>query len=168
MIYLVTSVFYSGYFGQGTGPLLLYNLRCTGTESSLLSCSHSVVGVTSCSHSNDAGVACSSCKLYVSSSVCHIGTSTHIILLVMITCVIILLYLALILGITIIRHTLHAPLECNVYVDKYSVMGKVSLMCGPCFLTFDPCIRHQWYSSADGWSHTRGRSSGSVCEWKVE
>ena len=60
----MTSVFYSGYFGQGTGPLLLSSLGCYGTESSLLSCSHSVVGVASCSHSNDAGVVCSSCKLY--------------------------------------------------------------------------------------------------------
>ena len=64
VIYLVTSVFYNGYFGRGTGRLLLYSLRCTGTESSLLRCSHSVVGVATCSHSNDAGVVCSSCKLY--------------------------------------------------------------------------------------------------------
>ena len=65
VIYLVTSVFYGGYFGQGTGPLILYSLGCTGTESSLLRCSHSIVGVATCSHSNDAGVVCSSCKLYM-------------------------------------------------------------------------------------------------------
>ena len=50
-------------FGQGTGPLLLYYLVCTGTESSLLSCSHGVVGVSSCSHYDDAGVVCPTCKL---------------------------------------------------------------------------------------------------------
>ena len=50
-------------FGQGTGPLFLCNVRCTGTESSLLRCSHQVVGITPCSHSNDAGVVCSICKL---------------------------------------------------------------------------------------------------------
>ena len=54
---------YRAAFGQGTGPLLLYTVGCTGTESSLLSCSHRVVGVNYCSHSNDAGVVCPSCKL---------------------------------------------------------------------------------------------------------
>ena len=70
MIYSVTSVPYGGYFGRGTGPLLLYNPGCTGTESSLLRCSHSVVGIGSCSHSNDAGVVCSSCKLYTWALLC--------------------------------------------------------------------------------------------------
>ena len=49
---------YRGVFGQGTGPVFLGNVRCTGTESSLLSCSHRGSG---CSHSQDAGVACSPC-----------------------------------------------------------------------------------------------------------
>jgi len=49
-------------FGQGTGPVYLNSVGCTGTESSLLSCSHSGIGVT-CSHSADAGVVCPSCKL---------------------------------------------------------------------------------------------------------
>ena len=53
-------------FGQGTGLLVLYNVGCTGTEFSLLSCSHQVVGITSCSHFKDAGVVCSTCKLYTS------------------------------------------------------------------------------------------------------
>ena len=53
-------------FGQGTGLLVLYNVGCIGTESSLLRCSHQVVGVSSCSHSKDAGVVCSTCKLYTS------------------------------------------------------------------------------------------------------
>ena len=50
-------------FGQGTGPLFLVNVRCTGTESSLLSCSRS--GIAYCSHSSDAGVVCPSCKLCI-------------------------------------------------------------------------------------------------------
>ena len=50
-------------FGQGTGPIYLGNVGCTGTESSLLNCSHSGIGVTSCSHYGDAGVVCPSGKL---------------------------------------------------------------------------------------------------------
>jgi len=46
-------------FGQGTGPVFLSNVGCTGTESSLLSCSP--IGVTYCSHSQDAGVVCPPC-----------------------------------------------------------------------------------------------------------
>ena len=55
-------MFYAA-FGQGTGPILLGNVGCTGTESSLLSCSHSRIGVNYCGHSEDAGVVCPTCKL---------------------------------------------------------------------------------------------------------
>ena len=50
-------------FGQGTGPIYLNSVRCTGTESSLLSCSHSGIGVTYCLHTYDVGVVCPSCTL---------------------------------------------------------------------------------------------------------
>ena len=49
-------------FGQGTGPVLLSNVRCTGTESSLLSCSHDETYLYRCLHDNDAGVVCPPCK----------------------------------------------------------------------------------------------------------
>ena len=54
------SVFYAA-FGQGTGPIYLGNVGCTGMESSLLSCSHSGIGVTYCGHYEDAGVVCQPC-----------------------------------------------------------------------------------------------------------
>ena len=54
---------FNAAFGQGSGPVLLSNVGCTGTESSLLSCSRS--GNSFCSHYSDAGVVCPSCKLCI-------------------------------------------------------------------------------------------------------
>ena len=51
---------YSGaYFGQGSGPIWLDNVQCTGSELTLASCVHLGFNITrSCSHSEDAGVRC--------------------------------------------------------------------------------------------------------------
>jgi len=51
-------------FGQGTGPVFLYGVGCTGTESTLLNCGHSGIRFNWCSHSNDGGVVCP-CRLYL-------------------------------------------------------------------------------------------------------
>ena len=69
LFFLYTFIFYIGtstayinaYFGQGTGQILLSGLGCTGTETSLFSCSfnNNIIGSTNCIHSQDAGVACS-------------------------------------------------------------------------------------------------------------
>ena len=48
------------YFGRGSGPILLYNLQCTGKESYIWDCSHSGwnnVGFF-CDHHEDVGVEC--------------------------------------------------------------------------------------------------------------
>jgi len=50
----------SASFGQGSGPILLDSVTCSGSESTLASCGHLGVGITrSCSHNEDAGVRCS-------------------------------------------------------------------------------------------------------------
>ena len=55
------SPYSNAYFGQGSGPILLDNVTCTGSESTLANCGHLGVGIIrSCSHSEDAGVRCSS------------------------------------------------------------------------------------------------------------
>ena len=45
-------------FGPGSGPILLNNVECNGTESVLVNCSYSTAGLLTCSHLNDAGVRC--------------------------------------------------------------------------------------------------------------
>ena len=49
----------SAGFGQGSGPIWLDSVTCTGSESTLASCGHIGVNITrSCNHSEDAGVRC--------------------------------------------------------------------------------------------------------------
>ena len=45
-------------FGRGSGGIFLDNLYCRGTESRLIDCSHSGIGVHNCDHSADAGLRC--------------------------------------------------------------------------------------------------------------
>jgi len=52
---------YSAAFGQGTGPIWLDRVACSGNEHNLANCTHLGYGVLySCSHAEDAGVVCSS------------------------------------------------------------------------------------------------------------
>ncbi|KAM6141155.1 scavenger receptor cysteine-rich domain-containing protein DMBT1-like [Erethizon dorsatum] len=47
------------HFGPGFGKILLDNVHCTGTESSLSLCTHDSWFTHNCSHEEDAGVICS-------------------------------------------------------------------------------------------------------------
>ena len=60
-----TDVYSSSYccatFGQGSGPIYLDRVSCTGRESSLLDCQYNqneIGNLRSCSHYEDAGVRC--------------------------------------------------------------------------------------------------------------
>ena len=54
------TAFGSAGFGQGSGPIWLDSVTCTGNESTLASCGHFGLNITrSCYHYEDAGVRCS-------------------------------------------------------------------------------------------------------------
>lgn len=50
------------HFGEGTGPIVMDEVRCTGNESFLINCTHDTDH--DCYHGEDAGVICSTPCLY--------------------------------------------------------------------------------------------------------
>ena len=54
---LGVGVYSNAYFGQGTGPIFRDNVRCSGSETKLISCSYSTPTFSD-DHSKDAGIRC--------------------------------------------------------------------------------------------------------------
>ena len=50
----------SAHFGAGSGQIWLDDVKCSGSESSIVNCPHNGWGVENCEHNEDASVICSS------------------------------------------------------------------------------------------------------------
>ena len=63
----------SAGFGEGSGPIWLDNVLCTGSEPTVAGCGHFGVNITrNCSHSEDAGVRCNETQGMYSCSWIHL------------------------------------------------------------------------------------------------
>lgn len=48
---------FKAFYGQGSGPIIINSLECTGVENNILECAFDS-DTSNCSHSDDAGVQC--------------------------------------------------------------------------------------------------------------
>lgn len=58
MCYRSITAYGSAHFGEGSGPILLDDLRCNGYESDIALCNNRGWYNNNCGHGEDAGVSC--------------------------------------------------------------------------------------------------------------
>jgi deleted-in-malignant-brain-tumors protein 1 len=63
----------NGAFGQGNGPILWDDVRCSGLEQRLFDCVHNGLEVHNCDHHQDAGVVCVAGIVFSSYIDLHVG-----------------------------------------------------------------------------------------------
>ena len=71
MLSLAATAFTNARFGQGSGPIVLDDLRCTGNETDLFDCPGTFNH--NCNHGEDAGVSCATVTnsgAYISLDIC--------------------------------------------------------------------------------------------------
>lgn len=81
-IFLGAVAYSRAYFGQGSGPVLLSNVQCVGTEASLIECYWSAHNTHTCLHSEDAGVMCQGVKVLLIAIyriIAYLSTSNSVI-----------------------------------------------------------------------------------------
>ena len=47
-------------FGPGSGPVLMSNMQCSGTEHGPYQCTQDIIGSNTCGHDRDMGIRCQS------------------------------------------------------------------------------------------------------------
>ncbi|XP_067319360.1 deleted in malignant brain tumors 1 protein-like [Anolis sagrei] len=67
------------HYGQGSGPIWLESINCTGEEASLKECQKESWGKQSCNHSQDASVECSAVDSSLEISI-HLGVAALVFL----------------------------------------------------------------------------------------
>ncbi|XP_056148259.1 neurotrypsin [Lampris incognitus] len=68
-----------GFFGKGSGQILLDEVQCQGAERSLLACKHNAWGQHDCSHSEDVGLSCQRDTNRISSLAAHTGPLVRLV-----------------------------------------------------------------------------------------